>query len=115
MKKPLRKPLKKKPARLRLGPGHRVNPWMKRVLPAADLVVAAMSSARVSSAALLTLARVMGVAGICHTCGCTDEAGCPEGCYWTTPKRTRCSTCSEPPLKPRVKDRRRTRPIPLIS
>jgi hypothetical protein len=27
----------------------------------------------------------------CHRCGCTDEAGCPEGCYWVG--ENECSAC----------------------
>jgi len=29
---------------------------------------------------------------VCHRCGCTDEAGCDEGCSWITP--TLCSACA---------------------
>lgn len=27
----------------------------------------------------------------CRVCGCTDEEGCPEGCYWVEPDL--CSNC----------------------
>jgi len=23
--------------------------------------------------------------GVCRVCGCTDQYGCPEGCYWVEP------------------------------
>ncbi len=28
----------------------------------------------------------------CHCCGCTDEEGCLEGCYWVAPRL--CSSCA---------------------
>ena len=31
----------------------------------------------------------------CADCGCTDEAGCPEGCSWATPET--CSACLRMP------------------
>lgn len=31
----------------------------------------------------------------CTACGCTDEYGCPEGCFWV--KDTLCSTCGAKP------------------
>ena len=33
------------------------------------------------------------VRGICRKCGCTDEAGCPEGCSWVDKAHTLCSSC----------------------
>lgn len=32
----------------------------------------------------------------CRSCGCTDEHGCPEGCYWAAPDL--CSLCRDKPL-----------------
>jgi hypothetical protein len=29
--------------------------------------------------------------GVCRVCGCTDECGCPEGCWWVEPDL--CSSC----------------------
>jgi hypothetical protein len=29
--------------------------------------------------------------GVCRVCGCTDEWGCPGGCYWVEPDL--CSDC----------------------
>lgn len=31
--------------------------------------------------------------GVCRVCGCTDEYGCPEGCWWVEPDL--CSSCVE--------------------
>jgi hypothetical protein len=31
---------------------------------------------------------------VCNVCGCTDELGCPEGCYWIAPSL--CSRCAAP-------------------
>jgi hypothetical protein len=30
---------------------------------------------------------------ICRVCGCTQENGCPEGCWWVEPDL--CSSCAE--------------------
>lgn len=30
----------------------------------------------------------------CHSCGCTDESGCEQGCYWVGPNL--CSACCRP-------------------
>jgi len=30
--------------------------------------------------------------GVCRVCGCTDEHGCPEGCWWVEPDL--CSSCA---------------------
>jgi len=30
--------------------------------------------------------------GVCRVCGCTDEYGCPEGCWWVEPDL--CSSCA---------------------
>lgn len=30
--------------------------------------------------------------GVCRVCGCTDQYGCPEGCYWVEPDL--CSSCA---------------------
>lgn len=35
---------------------------------------------------------------ICRSCGCTDEAGCPEGCSWVEPDL--CSACAPAPATP---------------
>lgn len=32
----------------------------------------------------------------CRSCGCTDEQGCPEGCYWAAPDL--CSVCRDKAL-----------------
>ena len=77
-----------------LGPGHRSNPWI-RAVPTANLLVAAITQTRGAHAALLTMARALGTEGICHTCGCTDEAGCEGGCWWVDGRRTLCSHCSQ--------------------
>jgi hypothetical protein len=29
----------------------------------------------------------------CRGCGCSDDHGCPEGCWWATPDL--CSNCAE--------------------
>lgn len=31
---------------------------------------------------------------MCRICGCTDEAGCPGGCWWA--ERSLCSMCASP-------------------
>jgi hypothetical protein len=36
--------------------------------------------------------------GVCLTCGCTDRAGCPEGCEWADDLHTLCTSCK--PLSP---------------
>lgn len=33
----------------------------------------------------------IGVANACRRCGCTDERGCPEGCWWI--EEDLCSSC----------------------
>lgn len=33
---------------------------------------------------------------ICEACGCTDEAGCEQGCAWTSADVDRCSACDDP-------------------
>lgn len=33
----------------------------------------------------------------CRVCGCTDEFGCPEGCWWV--EEDLCSSCAEPQLR----------------
>ncbi len=38
----------------------------------------------------------------CHRCGCTDEEGCEEGCYWVGDDL--CSEC-EPPGKTGAQER----------
>src|SRR3954454_15018018 len=35
--------------------------------------------------------------GICIHCGCTDTAGCPDGCWWAGPGV--CSSCEFPDNK----------------
>jgi len=31
--------------------------------------------------------------GVCRVCGCTDQDGCWEGCYWADDSHTLCSAC----------------------
>jgi hypothetical protein len=31
--------------------------------------------------------------GQCMICDCTDEEGCPEGCWWVNEEHTLCSSC----------------------
>jgi hypothetical protein len=31
--------------------------------------------------------------GVCRVCGCTDNAACPDGCYWVDDSHTLCSEC----------------------
>lgn len=30
--------------------------------------------------------------GVCRVCGCTDEAGCLEGCSWADAEHTLCTS-----------------------
>jgi len=33
--------------------------------------------------------------GVCRVCGCTDDRGCPGGCYWVDEDATLCSLCAD--------------------
>jgi hypothetical protein len=35
------------------------------------------------------------IPGVCVVCGCTDERGCPEGCFWVNRDNTLCSVCGD--------------------
>jgi ParB/RepB/Spo0J family partition protein len=44
--------------------------------------------------------------GVCRECGCTDDAGCPEGCAWTDDTHTLCTSCGGAEDAPRSKPKK---------
>jgi hypothetical protein len=88
--------MKKKPAKKKLGMGNRRNPWQPVEPMASDHQAIAMTALRFAQRALLHVARIEGTPGICHVCGCTDNAGCDPPCRWVDARHTCCSRCRAP-------------------
>ncbi|HLL90359.1 MAG TPA: transcriptional regulator, partial [Tepidisphaeraceae bacterium] len=53
---------------------------------------AGLSALRAHGSAVIAAAAARPAARACVGCGCTDERGCPGGCFWVTPDT--CCTCA---------------------